>query len=236
MLLQINNLNVTLGGLHIIQDVSMNVKEGELVVVVGANGAGKSTLLRTVAGMNGCQTGSVVFDGVELANRTAPEVAKAGLCMIPEGRQLFPELSAKDNLLIGAYTRRKNKKQVLENLEKIYEMFPVIKKNQNRIASTFSGGEQQMISIGRGLMSEPKMLMIDELSLGLAPLIIESLLQFIKQLNTTGMSILLIEQNAKQALRIADRGYVMESGRVALEGTGMELLNNSHVQVAYLGL
>lgn len=236
MLLQINNLNVTLGGLHIIQDVSMNVKEGELVVVVGANGAGKSTLLRTVAGMNGCQTGSIVFDGAELANRTAPEVAKAGLCMIPEGRQLFPELSAKDNLLIGAYTRRKNKKQVLENLEKIYEMFPVIKKNQNRIASTFSGGEQQMISIGRGLMSEPKMLMIDELSLGLAPLIIESLLQFIKQLNTTGMSILLIEQNAKQALRIADRGYVMESGRVALEGTGMELLNNSHVQVAYLGL
>lgn len=236
MLLQINNLNVTLGGLHIIQDVSLNVKAGELVVVVGANGAGKSTLLRTVAGMNGCQTGSIVFHGEELANRTAPEVAKAGLCMIPEGRQLFPELSAKDNLLIGAYTRRRNKKQVMENLEKIYEMFPVIKKNQNRIASTFSGGEQQMISIGRGLMSEPKMLMIDELSLGLAPLIIESLLQFIKKLNTTGMSILLIEQNAKQALKIADRGYVMESGRVVMEETGTELLNNSYVQVAYLGL
>lgn len=236
MLLQINNLNVTLGGLHIIQDVSLNVKQGELVVVVGANGAGKSTLLRTIAGMNGSQTGNVLFNGVDLTNKSAPEVAMQGLCMVPEGRQLFPELSARDNLLIGAYTRRKNKKQVMENLEKVYEMFPVIKKNQHRIASTFSGGEQQMISIGRGLMSEPKLMMIDEMSLGLAPLIIENLFTFIKQLNTTGMSILLIEQNAKQALKIADRGYVMESGRVSMEGTGMELLNNSHVQVAYLGL
>lgn len=236
MLLKINNLDVTLGGLHILHDVSLHVDEGELVVVVGANGAGKSTLLRTVSGMNGCMSGVIDFMGQEIQNRKAYYIASKGLCMVPEGRQLFAELSARDNLLIGAYHYRSDKKRVMDNLEKVYDLFPVLKKNEGRIASTFSGGEQQMISIGRGMMSEPKLMMIDELSLGLAPLVIQNLFDIIKQLNKTGISILLIEQNARQALQIADRAYVLENGHIVITGTGEELLNDESVKEAYLGL
>ena len=236
MLLQINDLNVVLSGLHIIQDVSINVGEGELVVVVGANGAGKSTLLRSVTGLNPIRSGTVMFEDNDCTGMPSHQIANQGICMVPEGRQLFPELSARENLLCGAYRYRKEKNKVLENLEKVYELFPVLKQNEKRIASTFSGGEQQMISIGRGLMSEPKIMMIDEMSLGLAPLIIENLFKIIKELNTTGMSILLIEQNARQALKIADRGYVLESGKIIMEGTGEELLNDEQVKAAYLGL
>lgn len=236
MLLKINELNVVLSGLNILQNVSLNVKEGELVVVVGANGAGKSTLLRTVAGLNPAAGGSILFRNENCLGLSPHRIATKGICMVPEGRQLFPELSAKENLLCGAYQFRKDKKRVDEQLEKVYELFPVLKKNEKRIASTFSGGEQQMISLGRGLMSEPKIMMIDEMSLGLAPLVIENLFGIIKQLNASGMSILLIEQNARQALRIADRGYVLESGKIMLEGTGQELLNDEQVKEAYLGL
>lgn len=236
MLLEINNLDVTLSGLHILHNISLNVKEGELVVVVGANGAGKSTLLRTICGMNGCASGTIRFMGQEIQNKKAYHIAAEGLCMVPEGRQLFAELSARDNLLIGAYHYRSNKKRVMENLEKVYTLFPVLKKYESRIASTFSGGEQQMISIGRGLMSEPKLMMIDELSLGLAPLVIQNLFDIIKGLNKSGMSILLIEQNARQALQIADRAYVLENGHIPISGTGNELLNNAGVKEAYLGL
>jgi len=236
MLLQISNLNVVLSGLHILQDVSLNVEEGELVVVVGANGAGKSTLLRSITGLNAVQSGKVVFNGQDCTGLQPHRLATMGVCMVPEGRQLFPELSARENLLCGAYQYRKDKQRVSDGLERVYELFPVLKKNEKRIASTFSGGEQQMISLGRGLMSEPKIMMIDEMSLGLAPLIIENLFGIIKQLNSTGMSILLIEQNARQALKIADRGYVLESGKAMLEGTGQELLDNRQVKEAYLGL
>lgn len=236
MLLQINEVNVTLGGLHILHDVGLQVNEGELVVVVGANGAGKSTLLRTTSGMNGCTSGNISFMGNDITNQKPYHIATKGLCMVPEGRQLFPELSARDNLLVGAWHYRKDKKRVLENLDRVYEMFPVLKKNESRISSTFSGGEQQMISIGRGLMSDPKLMMIDELSLGLAPLVIQNLFDVIKQLNRSGMSILLIEQNARQALKIADRAYVIENGHIVLTGTGEELLNDPSVKEAYLGL
>lgn len=236
MLLKISELNVVLGGLHILQDVSLEVNEGELVVVVGANGAGKSTLMRTIAGLNPVRSGEVSFMGKRCTGLSPFQITGMGLSTVLEGRQLFRELSARENLLTGAYLYRKDKKRVEENLKKVYELFPALEKYENRIASTFSGGEQQMISIGRGLMSEPKLMMIDEMSLGLAPLIIENLFSIIKELNRNGMSILLIEQNARQALKIADRAYVLETGQITLTGTGQELLNNEQVQSAYLGL
>lgn len=236
MLLQISSLNVILGGLHILQDINLHVQEGELVVVVGANGAGKSTLLRTLSGMYHPASGTIEFLGEPLEGLHAHTIVSRGLCMVPEGRQLFPELTARENLLLGAFHYRQDKKRVAANLEKVYTMFPVLKKYEGRIASTFSGGEQQMISIGRGLMGEPRLMMIDELSLGLAPKIINNLFMVIKELNTSGMSILLIEQNAKQSLQIADRAYVLETGKILLNGTGQELLNNPEVQAAYLGL
>ena len=239
MLLTINNLDVTLGGLQILQDVSLHVDEGELVVVVGANGTGKSTLLRSISGMNPIAGGEILFCGEHTAQGWGLRcslIARKGLCMVPEGRQLFPELSARDNLLIGAYPYRKDKARVQKNLDFAYQMFPAIRKYEDRMANTFSGGEQQMISIARGLMSEPKLMMIDEMSLGLAPMIIADLFKVIKRLNAQGISILLVEQNARQALRIADRAYVMENGRMVMEGSGKELLENEHVKVAYLGM
>jgi branched-chain amino acid transport system ATP-binding protein len=236
MLLKINNLQVKLGGLNILQDVSLETREGELVVVVGANGAGKSTLLRSISGMNHIVGGEILFCDQNIVNRPAHKLASLGLCMVPEGRQLFPQLTAKENLLIGAYVYHKDKERVEKNLQWIFELFPILKKYESRIAGTFSGGEQQMISIGRGLMSEPKLMMVDEMSLGLAPLIIANLFDVIKELNKKSISILLVEQNARQALRIADRAYVMENGRISLEGTGEELLANDHVKVAYLGM
>ena len=236
MLLTINNLDVTLGGLQILQDVSLHVDEGELVVVVGANGTGKSTLLRSISGMNPIAGGEILFCGEKITGLPSSLIAHKGLCMVPEGRQLFPELSARDNLLIGAYPYRKDKARVQKNLDFAYQMFPAIRKYEDRMANTFSGGEQQMISIARGLMSEPKLMMIDEMSLGLAPMIIADLFKVIKRLNAQGISILLVEQNARQALRIADRAYVMENGRMVMEGSGKELLENEHVKVAYLGM
>ena len=230
MLLTINNLDITLGGLQILQDVSLHVDEGELVVVVGANGTGKSTLLRSISGMNPIAGGEILFCGEKITGLPSSLIARKGLCMVPEGRQLFPELSARDNLLIGAYPYRKDKARVQKNLDFAYQMF------EDRMANTFSGGEQQMISIARGLMSEPKLMMIDEMSLGLAPMIIADLFKVIKRLNAQGISILLVEQNARQALRIADRAYVMENGRMVMEGSGKELLENEHVKVAYLGM
>jgi branched-chain amino acid transport system ATP-binding protein len=236
MLLKISNLSVTLGGLSILRDISLTVKEGELVVVVGANGAGKSTLLRTLNAIYQPISGSIEFQGASMLGLYPYDVINRGLCMVPEGRQLFPGLTARENLLLGAYYYKRDKKRVRNNLEKVYELFPILKKNEGRIASTFSGGEQQMISIGRGLMSEPKLMMIDEMSLGLAPLVISNLFEVIRELNKNNISILLVEQNARQALRIADRAYVMENGKISLDGTGKELLENDHVKVAYLGM
>ncbi|MDR2078908.1 MAG: ABC transporter ATP-binding protein [Treponema sp.] len=236
MLLKINDLSVKLGGLNILQDVSLQANEGELIVVVGANGVGKSTLLRSISGMNHVASGEIIFLDRNIANTPSHKLAALGLCMVPEGRQLFSQLTAKENLLIGAYTYHKDKARVEKNLNRVFELFPVLKKYENRIAGTFSGGEQQMISIGRGLMSEPKLMMVDEMSLGLAPLIISNLFEIIRELNRNSISILLVEQNARQALRIADRAYVMENGKIALEGTGRELLENDHVKVAYLGM
>ena len=236
MYLKISDLDVSLGGMSILQDVNLHTNKGELVVVVGSNGAGKSTLVRTICGLNKCQRGVIEFDGKQIQNLEPYDVAAAGISRVPEGRQLFPAMTVRENLEIGAYSIRRDKKRVEENIEKVYTMFPVLKKYENRIASTFSGGEQQMLAVGRALMCDPKILLMDEMSLGLAPIIINEIFDKIKELNKTGMSILLIEQNARQALRIADRAYVIENGRIALEGTGQELLNNPQVKEAYLGL
>ncbi len=236
MYLKISDLNVSLGGMSILQNVNLHTNKGELVVVVGSNGAGKSTLVRTICGLNKCQSGIIEFEGKQIQNLEPYAVAAAGISRVPEGRQLFPAMTVRENLEIGAYNIRKDKKRVEENIEKVYTMFPVLKQYENRIASTFSGGEQQMLAVGRALMSDPKILLMDEMSLGLAPIVISEIFEKIKELNKSGMSILLIEQNARQALRIADRAYVIENGRNALEGTGQELLNNPQVKEAYLGL
>ena len=236
MYLKISDLNVSLGGMSILQNVNLHTNKGELVVVVGSNGAGKSTLVRTICGLNKCQTGTIEFDGKTIQNLEPHEITRLGISRVPEGRQLFPAMTVRENLEVGAYTIRKDKKRVEENIEKVYTMFPVLKKYETRIASTFSGGEQQMLAVGRALMCDPKILLMDEMSLGLAPIVIGEIFDKIKELNKAGMSILLIEQNARQALRIADRAYVIENGRIALEGTGQELLNNPQVKEAYLGL
>jgi len=236
LLLEVKELDVSLSGMHILHDININVGEGELVVIVGVNGAGKSTLLRTICGLNPCAGGVIRFNGIEIQNGRPYDIVNHGISMVPEGRQLFPELSAKDNLLIGAYSHRKDKALVNDNLEKMYSMFPVLRENQNRIASTFSGGEQQMISIGRCLMSNPKLLLIDEMSFGLAPIIIESLFETIQELSKSGISILLVEQNAHKALSVADRAYVLEGGRIVLEGNGKELLSNEKIVESYLGI
>lgn len=236
MLLQIDNLHVSLEGLKVLQGIELHVNDSELVVVIGANGAGKTTLLRAICGLVEKEQGTVFFDGKDMTKLSSSDIAKEGLCMVPQGRQLFAELSAQDNLLTGAYKFRKDRERVQRNLKKIYETFPVLERNKDRMASTFSGGEQQMITLGRGLMSEPKLMMIDELSLGLAPLITIDLFKKIKEFNQQGMSILLIEQNARQALGLADRAYVVENGVVSLEGTGEELLNDPKVKEAYLGM
>lgn len=235
MILSVSNLKVRLSGLNILHGINFYVNEGELVVLVGANGAGKSTTVRTIAGLNPTVGGKVEFLGKDITNQPSVNIAGTGLALVPEGRQLFPELTAKENLLMGAYAYKKDKAAVEEQLAFVYEIFPVLKKYEGRIASTFSGGEQQMITIGRGLMSRPQLLMIDELSLGLAPIVIDSLFKIIKQLNERGMSILLIEQNAMQALKVADRAYVLENGAITMEGTGEELLHDEHVKEAYLG-
>lgn len=236
MFLKISDLNVSLGGMSILQDVNLHAEKGELVVVVGSNGAGKSTLVRTICGLNKCTSGQILFQDKQIQNMEPYCLADAGISRVPEGRQLFPGMTARENLEIGAYNIRKDKKKVADSIDKIFSMFPVLEKNQNRIASTFSGGEQQMLAVGRALMSNPQMLLIDEMSLGLAPIVISELFDKIRELNQTGMSIMLIEQNARQALRIADRAYVLENGRITLEGTGQQLLNDPQVKEAYLGL
>jgi len=236
-LLKIDKLNVHLGGLRILQDVDMEVNNNEMVVVVGANGAGKTTLARAITGTEKSSGGKVIFNDEDITNKAIDVIAGKGISMVPQGRQLFPDLTAAENLRMGAYLYRKDMPRVLRNLERMYDMFPVLRENKDRRANTFSGGEQQMLSIGRGLMSEPKLLIIDELSLGLAPRILSQLLDVVKSLKeNTDMSILLVEQNVRQVLKIADRGYVLENGVIEKEGTGEELLNDEYVRQAYLGL
>ena len=236
MLLNIVDLNVRIDGLSILEDVSLDVREGEIVVVVGANGAGKSTLMHCIAGLRKPVSGTIEFRDEFIQSAPPNTLASKGLTLIPEGRLLFHDMTVLENLQLGAYYYRKDEARIKENMKKVFELFPVLEENKNRKANTFSGGQQQMLSIGRGLMSEPKLLMIDELSLGLAQNIIHMLFKTVKTLNDNGVSILMVEQNVSQALKVADRAYVLDNGKIVLSGTGAELISNEHVRKAYMGL
>lgn len=236
MLMSIRNLDVRLGRLDVIRNVSLDVEEGRITVIVGANGAGKSTLLRTVGGLNKATRGSILFKGTEIAGQPAHRIAALGISMVPEGRHLFREMTVTENLEMGGYLCRGRPGALAANMERVFDLFPVLKEHRHRKAKTFSGGQQQMITIGRGLMSDPKLLIIDELSLGLAPKIISEILEKIVLLNQQGMSIYLVEQNVKQALKIAHQGYVLDNGSIAIRGSAQTLLADPEVQRTYLGL
>jgi branched-chain amino acid transport system ATP-binding protein len=236
-MLRVRNLRAGYGSVEVLHGVSLHVSAGEIVTIVGANGAGKSTLLNAVAGIVRPSAGAVSFKGDEVTGLAAESIAARGCVLVPEGRQIFADLSVQDNLLLGAYLRfrRKGRKAVEREIDGICALFPILAKRRDQLAGTLSGGEQQMLALGRALMGKPAMLMLDEPSMGLAPLVVRGILEVIVELRKQGKTILLVEQNARAALSIADRGYVMETGRILLEGTAEELSGNRDVQRAYLG-
>ena len=233
-MLEVKNLNVHYGVIHALKDVSMEVKEGEIVSLIGANGAGKTTLLHSISGLLKKTSGDIMFIGHSLNKTSAKNIVKEGITQVPEGRHIFPGMSVYENLIIGAYLR-KDKEGIKEDLNNIYQRFPILKQRSNQDASTLSGGEQQMLAMGRALMARPKILLLDEPSMGLAPILVKEIFQIIKDINAEGTTVLLVEQNAKMALSIANRGYVMETGKIVMSGTGAELIESSDIQKAYLG-
>ncbi|HXF69320.1 MAG TPA: ABC transporter ATP-binding protein [Thermoflexus sp.] len=237
MQLKVEALRAAYGPVQVLHGVSLQVGAGEIVTVIGANGAGKTTLLRAISGLLRPTAGRIWFDGQEITGWPPERIVALGLVQIPERRQLFASMSVEDNLYLGAYLRlrRGERKAVEEDLQRVYELFPRLKERRRQIAGTLSGGEQQMLAIGRGLMARPRMLLLDEPSLGLAPLLVQELFRVIRSLREQGLTVLLVEQNARQALRVADRAYVMETGRIVREGPAVELLEDPALQAAYLG-
>lgn len=233
-MLKIENLNVHYGGIHALRGIDIHVEQGKIISLIGANGAGKSTTLRSIMGLEKPTKGSISYVGKNIISMQTREIVADGLVLVPEGRRVFSNLTVKENLILGAYLR-KDKAQIEKDIEWVYELFPRLKEREWQKAGTMSGGEQQMLAVGRALMTKPKLLMMDEPSLGLAPLIIKDIFNIIKKINKEGVTILLIEQNAKAALEISDYGYVLEVGKVVLEGKGSELLVNEDVKKAYLG-
>ena len=232
-MLNVNDINVYYGAIHAIKGVSFQVNDGEVVTLIGANGAGKSTTLNTVCGLLHSRTGSIEFLGQNLGGIPAHKLVERGLAHVPEGRRIFQHMSVEENLEMGAYTQARA--SIEPNLERVYEQFPRLKERRKQVAGTLSGGEQQMLAMGRGLMSNPKLLMLDEPSMGLAPILVEQIFDIIKRLHKAGTTILLVEQNARMALSVADRGYVLETGKIVATGTGNELLQDEAVKKAYLG-
>ena len=233
MLLSVNDLHVYYGAIHAVKGVSLEVNEGEIVTLIGANGAGKSTVLNTISGLLRAKTGTIEFMGTPINTMAPNKIVQLGLAQCPEGRRVFAHMTVEENLEMGAYTRPNS--SIEGNLEHVYELFPRLKERSKQISGTLSGGEQQMLAVGRALMSRPKLLMMDEPSLGLAPLVVRDIFSIIQEINKQGVTILLIEQNANMALKIADIGYVLETGRITLTGSGEELLTNDAVRAAYLG-
>ncbi len=233
-MLEIMDLHVHYGGIHAIKGISMKVEEGQIISLIGANGAGKSTTLRTICGLKEATRGSIKYKGTELTKLDTSEIVKLGVTMVPEGRRVFSNLTVYENLLAGAYLR-KDKEQIKKDIEYVFELFPRLQERTNQRAGTLSGGEQQMLAIGRALMSKPKLLLFDEPSLGLAPVIVKEVFQMIKRIHKEGVTILLVEQNAYEALKLSDYAYVLETGRIVLQGTGKELLEDERVRKAYLG-
>ncbi|MBU1342096.1 MAG: ABC transporter ATP-binding protein [Proteobacteria bacterium] len=233
--LEINNIDAFYGDVQVIFDLSLAINEGEVVSIIGGNGAGKSTLLRTISGLMNPARGSISFDGRRIETLPPEDIVTSGIVHVPEGRRLFSLMTIKDNLIVGAYNKRADALQN-ETLKQVYDMLPRLKERQAQIAMTLSGGEQQMVAIGRGLMARPKLLMLDEPSLGLAPVLINSIFETIRKIADQGTTVLLVEQDVNHSLSLSDRGYVLEHGRIAMEGPAKELLNDPHVKEAYLGI
>ncbi len=234
MILQVKDLEVYYGSIRALQGISFHVSKGEIVTLIGANGAGKSTTLRTISGLLTPRQGEIYFQGQKINRIPAHQIVKMGISHVPEGRQIFPNLTVMENLLMGAYTRR-NRSEIQETLEEVFTRFPRLKERAKQLAGTLSGGEQQMLAMGRGLMSKPTLLILDEPSMGLSPLLVEEIFEIIKNINQQGTTILLVEQNAYMALLIAHRAYVLETGRIVLSGTSKEVQSNPQIRSAYLG-
>ena len=232
-ILKVDNINVYYGAIHAIKGISFEVNEGEIVTLIGANGAGKSTTLHTVAGLLRSRTGSIEFNGENISHVPAHKLVYKGLAQVPEGRRIFLQMSVEENLEMGAFTQKSA--GIDADIESVYEQFPRLRERKKQIAGTLSGGEQQMLAMGRALMSHPKLLMLDEPSMGLAPILVEQIFDIIRQLHKNGTTILLVEQNAQMALSVADRAYVLETGKITLSGTGKELAESDEVRKAYLG-
>ena len=232
-MLKVDDINVYYGSIHAIKGISFEVKQGEIVTLIGANGAGKSTILKTVSGLLRSKTGSINFLDKNISSVAPHKIVKQGLAHVPEGRRIFLQMSVEENLEMGAFTQ--GGKGVDEDLERVYEQFPRLKERRKQTAGTLSGGEQQMLAMGRALMSRPKILMLDEPSMGLAPILVQQIFDIIRELHEAGATILLVEQNAEMALNIADRAYVLESGKIKLSGTGKELAQSDEIKKAYLG-
>ena len=232
-ILKVDNINVYYGAIHAIKGISFGVNEGEIVTLIGANGAGKSTTLQTVSGLLRSRTGSIEFNGENISHVPAHKLVYKGLAQVPEGRRIFLQMSVEENLEMGAFTQKNA--DIDADLESVYEQFPRLRERKKQIAGTLSGGEQQMLAMGRALMSHPKLLMLDEPSMGLAPILVEQIFDIIRQLHKNGTTILLVEQNAQMALSVADRAYVLETGKITLSGTGKELAESDEVRKAYLG-
>lgn len=233
-MLEVKDLEVYYGVIQAIKGVSFHVDQGEVIALIGANGAGKTTILHTVTGLLAPKKGSVYFEGKEITKMPAHKIVSLGMAHVPEGRRVFAELSVYENLKMGAYTR-KDRSEIEATLEKVYERFPRLKERRNQMAGTLSGGEQQMLAMGRALMSKPKIILMDEPSMGLSPILVNEIFDIIQEVSNSGTTVLLVEQNAKKALAIADRGYVLETGKIVLEGKASDLLNDDSIKKAYLG-
>jgi len=231
-MLKVDNINVYYGKIHAIKDVSFEVKQGEIVALIGANGAGKSTTLKTISGLLRSRTGSVTFCGEDISKTESYKLVSKGLAHVPEGRRIFLQMTVQENLEMGAYT---SDGDIEKDLQDVYRRFPRLEERKNQVAGTLSGGEQQMLAMGRAMMSHPQLLILDEPSMGLAPILVQQIFDLIKELHASGTTILLVEQNAEMALAVADRAYVLESGRVVLTGTGEELAASDEIRKAYLG-
>jgi branched-chain amino acid transport system ATP-binding protein len=234
-LLGVDNLHIKYGAVEALKGVSLSVEEGEIVTVLGSNGAGKSTLLRAVSGLSPAVEGAIMFQGASLLRTPPYQIVEKGISHAPEGRKVFATLSVEENLNLGAFTRRREKRDVADARDRVFELFPLLKDRRRQLSGTLSGGEQQMLAIGRALMSTPRLLLLDEPSLGLAPILVQKIFDIIAEINRQGVAILLVEQNAHQALELAHRGYVLETGRIALEGPAAALKDNPRIREAYLG-
>ncbi len=234
-MLEINDINVYYGNIHAIKDVSLKVNEGEIVSLIGANGAGKTTTLQSISGLLKPKSGSITFEGKDISKVEAHNILKMGIAQVPEGRRIFANLTVKENLEMGAFSINDTAEKKKEERKNFYDKFPRLRERKKQYAGTLSGGEQQMLAMGRALMSRPKILILDEPSMGLSPILVKEIFEIIKEVNRSGMTVLLVEQNAKMALSISDRAYVLETGKIAMEGDAKELLTNEAIKKAYLG-